>query len=97
MISYQKLGNDVVQLEAEEYFYKKVACNLFFGLEEEFAIIPYVVPKAGLGLRNYKFLTYPMRAVYYAVGLYLVKLSDEYLKNFYRKRKQIRADLPPGN
>lgn len=90
MIYYRKLGNSI-KLESEDYFCEKVATNLFYGLEEEFAIIPYVKPKPGLGLRNYKFLSYPMRATYYAIGLYLVKLADEFLKNFYQRRKKIKG------
>ena len=89
MIYYKKLGIAVSDLEPEEYFESKVANNLFYGLEKEFAILPYVVPKSGLGLRNYKFLTYPMRALYYAIGLYFLKLSEEFLNNFFNKRKYI--------
>ena len=85
MIYYKKLGNSIKQLETDDFFEKYVINNLFYGLESEFAIYPYVMPKSGLGLRNYKFLTYPMRAVYDAIGLYLLKLSDEFLKNYYRQ------------
>jgi len=91
MIYYKKLGSATQQLETHEFFDKYVINNLFYGLENEFAIYPYVMPKAGLGLRNYKFLTYPMRAVYDSIGLYALKLSDEFLKNYYRKNSNIRS------
>ncbi|MFM6346395.1 MAG: AbiA family abortive infection protein, partial [Dolichospermum sp.] len=59
--------------------------------KKEFSVISYVVPKPGLGLRDYKFFTYPMRVVYYAVGLYLLKLSQEFLVETYKPIKSINA------
>jgi AbiA family abortive infection protein len=91
MIYYKTLGGAVQQLESSEFFDKYIANNLFYGLENEFAIYPYVKPKHGLGLRNYKFLTYPMRAVYNSIGLYLMRLSDQFLKNYYYKNQNIRS------
>ncbi|MBU0493707.1 MAG: hypothetical protein KKA73_29730 [Chloroflexi bacterium] len=91
MIYYQTLGSTVENLQSEEYFEGKVANNLFYGLEEEFASYPYIVPKAGLGLRRYTFFTYPMLAVYYAVGLYLLKLSEEFINNYYNARQRLRS------
>lgn len=97
MIYYKTLGSAVEELEKEDYFKQKVANNLFYGLEKEFAILPYVIPKPGLGLRKYKFLTYPMRALYYAVGLYLLKLSDEFMENYFRKRQCAIKSYYGGN
>lgn len=91
MIYYKRLGKSIQQLATTDFFTKYVVNNLFYGLESEFAIYPYVVPKSGLGLRNYKFFTYPLRAVYDAIGLYLLKLSDEFLINYYRKNSNIRS------
>jgi len=51
---YKKLGNSVEQLKTTEFFEKYVTNNLFYGLESEFAIYPYIVPKSGLGLRKLK-------------------------------------------
>jgi len=91
MIHYQTLIPATKELENEDYFKHKIASNLFYGLEKEFAIHPYVVPKAGLGLRNYNFFTYPMRVLYNAVGLYMLKLSEEFLNNFYNTRYQLKS------
>jgi AbiA family abortive infection protein len=90
---YEKLNANVgcLNLCIEEYFKLKVASNLFYALEKEFAVFPYVIPKPGLGLRDYKFFTYPMRVVYYSVGLYLVQLSQEFLTETYGKVKNIKA------
>ena len=91
MIYYKKLGESVKELETEEFFENYVKNNLFYGMESEFAIYPYVVPKSGLGLRNYKFFTYPMRAIYDSIGLYMFKLSTEFLTNYYRKNQNIHS------
>ena len=36
-------------------------------------------------------MTLPMRVLYYAVGLYLLKLSDEYLKDYKLHKQRIYA------
>src|SRR5262249_36394770 len=38
-------------------------------------------------VRKYKFFTYPMRVLYYTVGLYLMKVSREFRHQFINKRK----------
>jgi AbiA family abortive infection protein len=91
MIYYQKLGDEIKELESEDYFKQRVVSNLFYGLEEEFSIHPYIVPKTGLGLRRYGFFTYPMRALYYTVGLYLFRVSKEFINNFYNTRRQLKS------
>ncbi len=91
MIYYKELNNEIPVLKTDEFYKLTIANNLFYGLENQFAVIPYVEPKIGLGLRNYKFLTYPMRALYDSIGLYLLKLSSEFLNNFYIPIQSIRS------
>jgi AbiA family abortive infection protein len=91
MFYYEEINADFLDDDAAEYFKVKISSNLFYGLKKEFSIIPYVIPKLGLGLRDYKFFTYPMRVVYYSVGLYLLKLSQEFLTENYKKNKRINA------
>ena len=80
MYYYDKLGDSRKQVATCDYFTERVASGLLYGLEEEFFVIPYVTPKSGgFGLRNYKFLSYPMRVLYYAAGLYLLRLSQEFV------------------
>ena len=81
MFYYEKIKASFAELESEEYFKNKVANNLFYGLNKEFAVIPYTIPKSNLGLRQYKFMTCPLRILYYAIGLYLLELSQEYLQD----------------
>jgi hypothetical protein len=80
MTYYQKMRKSFNRLKSDKYFITRVANNLFYGLSREFAVIPYTIPKPNLGLRRYKFMTCPMRVLYYAVGIYLIELSKDYLK-----------------
>ena len=82
MSYYEKLKESLKALEDEKYFKARVANNLFYGLTNEFAVIPYTIPKSNLGLRRYKFMTCPMRVLYYAIGIYLLRLAREYLKGY---------------
>lgn len=91
MFYYEKLDADCLDAEPQTYFQTKIASSLFYGLKKEFGVFSYVIPKPGLGLRDYKFFTYPMRGVYYAIGLYLLKLSQEFLLETYRKANRIEA------
>lgn len=88
---YERLGPAVEKLREQDYFEEKIANNLFYGLAKEFAIYSYVIPKISLGLRNYRFFTYPLRALYYSIGIYLVRLSQEFLSGYYHKRVKIRS------
>ena len=87
MIYYKSLNEQKSKLDDENYFKEKISNNLFYGMEDEFAIYSYIIPKPGLGLRNYKLFTYPMRILYYSIGIYLMKVSEEFRKQFLNKRK----------
>ena len=91
MFYYEKVDADCLDDETQTYFKTKISSNLFYGLKKEFAVFSYVIPKPGLGLRDYKFFTYPMRVIYYTVGLYLLKLSQEFLNETHKKVKTIEA------
>lgn len=91
MYYFEKLGVDVSDVRAKEYFDEKVGNNLFYALEKEFAIFPYLVSKSGLGIRNYKFLSYSMRVLYYAVGIYIFKLSSQFIEDMSCDNKHIKS------
>ena len=73
------------------FFNKRVASNLLYGLEDEFAIYSYPKPKSNLGLRKYSFFTYPMRLTYYSVGLYILKLTQEFVIGYYKQNNRIHS------
>ena len=93
MFYYERINKqDKNRLQDEIYFNQRVSNNLLYGLGKEFAIYSYPIPKSNLGLRKYSFFTYPMRIAWYAVGLYLVKLSQEIVQQYYRKQSHIHSD-----
>jgi hypothetical protein len=61
----------------EEYFEERIKTSLFYALQNEFYTLSYTIPKKSLGIRNYYFFSYPMMTLYYAVCLYLVKLTGD--------------------
>ncbi|MDJ0744959.1 MAG: AbiA family abortive infection protein [Xenococcaceae cyanobacterium MO_167.B27] len=77
---YKNLKNaETKQCGKQDYFDSKIANNLFFALEKEFFTYKIAKPKDGLGLRNYNIFSYPMMILYYSVGLYLLKISQEWI------------------
>jgi AbiA family abortive infection protein len=90
-IYYASVMQDGGRLATDDYYAFKVASGLFYGLRHEFAIYGYLKPKRAFGLRDYRFLSYPMRVLYYAVGLYFVQLSQEFLDGYYRLRKNVHT------
>ena len=76
---FRKIFKKTTLLKKEEYFNTHIANNAFYGFTEEFFIEKYLVPKSGLGLRNYMFFSYPSTLLYYSIGLYLLKISSSFL------------------
>lgn len=91
MFYYKQIAPLATALETEDYFNQRVASNLFYGLEREFAFYDYVIPKACLGLRSQKFFTYPMRILYYSICLYLLKLSQELLQGYVKSNNRFQC------
>lgn len=91
MCYYERLEKDFQNLKDKEYFTTRIANNRFYGLSKEFAVVSYTVPKSSLGLRRYKFMTCPMRVLYYAIGIYLLELSKGYLRERDNLHQHIRA------
>jgi AbiA family abortive infection protein len=71
------------------YYKNRVANNLFYGLEREFFFHKYTIPKPGIGLRRFCFFSYPMQQLMYAFGLYLLRISQQFLLN--RKSGKIKS------
>lgn len=91
MSYYEKLRPSFNRLRSDQYFSSKISNSLFYGLSREFAVVPYTIPKSNLGLRRYKFMTCPMRVLYYAVGIYMLELSKDYLQENHTTQDRIRA------
>jgi len=92
MFYYDKIDpkdRDIVN--TEQYYLDRIATNLFYGLQSEFKDVEYVIPKSALGLRPYHFLSYPLRLIYYAIGLYLVRITRDFRLNFIANYKHIHS------
>lgn len=68
-------------IKIEKYFNDIIANNLFYGLDDEVFFFKYPLPKKTFGIRKYSFFSIPMKLTYYSIGLYLLKLSQEYLES----------------
>ncbi|NLA25051.1 MAG: AbiA family abortive infection protein, partial [Bacteroidales bacterium] len=76
---FDKIKEQTKRLSQKSYYEKRISNNLFFALEREFYFHKYTVPKTGIGLRNYYFFSYPMQQVMYAFGLYLLRITQQFL------------------
>ncbi len=70
------------EIETKQYFENYIENNLFYGLQKEFQVISYIIPKSGLGIRNHKFFSYSMRLLYYSIGSYLLRLSNDFIARY---------------
>jgi AbiA family abortive infection protein len=91
MFYYKKIFADTEIYDTEEYYKKKIANGLFYILQREFAIKTYSKPKVRFGIRNFRFLTYPMKVLYYSIGLYFLRLSQEFLNEYVKKQTKIKS------
>jgi AbiA family abortive infection protein len=93
---FEKIEPELAKIEREQFFQEKVASNLFYGLENEFFLYPMTIPKAGIGLRKYLFFSVPMKVMYYAVGTYIVRLSQQLLHDL-RNDNDLKHSYYGGN
>lgn len=77
------------KISKKKYFENRIANNLFYGLGNEFFIEEYAYPKKIYGIRNYKFISYSMNSIHNAIGLYLLKISDDFIRNYHCKERKI--------
>lgn len=93
---FEKISSEAHKLENQDYFNDKIANNFFYGLEKEFFYYHYTVPKSGVGLRKYVFLGYPMTILYYSIGLYLLKVTEQFIEDC-KKENNINNSYYGGN
>lgn len=82
---FESINGKTKQVASKNYFKEKVHNNLFYALENEFFFYKYTLPKNGIGLRRYFFFGYPMHVFYYAVGIYILKVSQQFIADNTRK------------
>ncbi len=90
LIYFKKIIDDYeTVINNENYFKKRVSNNFLYGLDEEFFTIKYPRPKHYFGIRKYYFFSYPLRITHYSIGLYLLKISQEFISDFIKSNKNI--------
>lgn len=75
------------KLATQKYYNERIANSLFYGLKDEFYFKKYTIPKAGIGLRNYYFFSYPMQQLVYSMGLYILRISQQFIIDKKKNRK----------
>ena len=91
MFYYKNIFANTEICGTEEYYNNKIASSLFYILEEEFSIKTYPKPKVKFGIRNCRFLTYPIKILYYSIGLYFLRLSQDFFNEYVNKQQNIKA------
>lgn len=86
---FNEVKDLVNRLEEKTYYKTRISNNLFYGLEREFFFHKYTIPKTGIGLRTFAFFSYPMQQLMYAFGLYLLRLSQQFLID--KKSEKIKS------
>ena len=76
---FDKIKKLTKRTSQKSYYKNKIANNLYYGLEREFFFHKYTIPKTGIGLRNYCFFSYPMQQLMYAFGLYLLRVTQQFI------------------
>lgn len=77
------------ELYQNAYYKERISNNFFYGLEREFFYHKYTVPKTGIGLRNYCFFSYPMQQLMYAFGIYILRISQQFIID--NKKEKIKS------
>ena len=66
-----------------ENFYKNYVENdVFYHFQDEFFIVDYLGVNSAYKIRNYQFLSFKALILYYAVGLYLQEVLNQYQTDF---------------
>lgn len=73
------------------YFEGRIKNNIFYDLNNEHSIKKYALPKNVYGIRNYSFISYGLNLVHNSIGLYLIRLTDDLIYNYYKKIETIQS------
>lgn len=75
---YNRINPDTKAiLTSEDYFKEKINNLAFYGLSKEFFKEVYIQPKQIGWVRSLHFLSYPLFALHYAIGIYLHRLTNQ--------------------
>lgn len=78
---YAKISKEYKKIiRSEEYYKNKVENGLFYCYDKEFFSVLYLKSKSFYGVRECRFLSYPMLAIHNMLGIYLFKLTEKLRK-----------------
>jgi AbiA family abortive infection protein len=60
-------------------------------MENHFWFEDIPMPKSGIDIRKFRFLSYPLRCLHVAIGIYLLSLSKEFRNNYYGARSRLSS------
>ncbi|MUK89282.1 AbiA family abortive infection protein [Ornithinibacillus sp. L9] len=73
------------------YFNSRISNNIFYDLNKEYFIKKYAIPKNVYSIRNFSFISYGLNMIHNSIGLYLLKISDDFIFNYYKKIETINT------
>ncbi len=92
MYAYERLeGKEKNKVGSKEFFTRKIENGAFYISPQDFFSVSFGLPKSGLGIRRYEFLSYPLRILHYAIGLYIWNLTRNFRENLLNKNDRINT------
>lgn len=89
---FENLDETYINLvQTEDYYNKRIHNSFFYGNPEEFFIYDFPKPKSYFKVRNNKFPSYVLLGVHNMIGLYLLKVAENYIENFNNKNPNIHS------
>lgn len=76
---------------SKDYYNLVIKTGYIYSLEEHFFNKNYYIRKDKFRLRKISFTSYFARLYHYMIGLYLLKLTNDFHNNYYLKNKNIRS------
>lgn len=70
------------KIVSEEFYNSKIKTSLFYNYDEDFFMLDYLKTKSFYGIRECKFLSYPMLAIHNLIGIYLFRLVDNFIQEY---------------
>lgn len=84
-------SNNYKEIKSKKYFNKVISSGLFYAMRNHFYIENVPMPKSGSDVRKFRFMSYPLRCVHVAIGIYILSLSRDFRDNYYGGRSRLSS------
>jgi len=89
---FRNIKNSLRRLYSSKCYYNsRISNNIFYDLRKEYFIRKYALPKNIYGIRNYSFISYGLNLIHNSIGLYLLKITDDFIYNYFKKIETIES------